>query len=100
MELTNKEIIQAIDSLNLLAEKELTVSLSFKIAKTIKVLTGIYEAYLSTLEPIKEDREKVMALLDIKNNIEITPFSMEEIEQACQTLTPQQAFGLEVLIDG
>lgn len=100
MKLTNRQIITAIDALSSICEQDLPVKLSFKIFTIHEALEEKYKVYLKTLEKIKDNEEKVKELLEIENDIQVTPFSIDEIENSSIKLKPVHVYGLKGLIDG
>lgn len=99
MILKNSEIIQAIDALNELKDKEMPVELAYKVIEMNETLMEKYTIYLKTLETLKTDKEK-MELFNLKTEIIVTPFFMSEFKDAEIKLTPMQAFGLKAVTDG
>lgn len=88
MKLTNQEIISLLNGLMEIEEKLMPVALAYKINCNNQVLTEKYRVYLKTLQPIKEDKEKVKELLKLETEVDLRLIPLKELEEASLTLTP------------
>ena len=108
MKLTNKQIINSIDSLKNLSSKELDVKTSFIIAKNIKAIDEISDIFVSekmklvnkygtkdkegnlkvddngaveiAKENLKEWNRSLSELLEIENNIDIKTININDLD--------------------
>lgn len=99
MKLTNQEIINAINALNSLQEKELPILITYKVIDNFEKLMQAYNSYFKTLDKAKTDKE-IKELLEIEKEIKLEKFSKQELIESGITLTPVQLVGLKRLIDG
>lgn len=108
MKITNREIINALDAMSLLKDRELPVELAFKVFDNHKKLMEAYEPYIKTMnktqEQYKDNNDKFLEeankLINIEREIEVKKFTREELLNSEVKLTPAELAGLEVLIDG
>lgn len=105
MEIKNSEVIQAIDVLNELSDKEMPVEITFKVINTLEQLFSFYRPYLKSLEKLKEQFDEgselegeVKKLLDITVEGAIPPFTKNELIESGIELTPSQLVRLKPLI--
>lgn len=108
MKLTNKQIINSIDSLKNLSSKELDVKTSFIIAKNIKAIDAISDIFISEKmklvnkygtkdkegnlkvddngaveianDNLKEWNRSLSELLEIKNDIDIETINIKDLD--------------------
>lgn len=88
MKLTNQEIISLLNGLMEIEDRQMPVALAYKINCNNQALTEKYRVYLKTLQPIKEDKEKVKELLKLETEVDLRLISLKELEEASLTLTP------------
>lgn len=108
MEITNRQMLEAVDGLNELSELALPVKTAFKLSKITRNLHGILEAYNATLKQLQEKHaerdengqqvvyqdgeitriqlkdvkvfnQEYEELMDQESVIEITPLSIDEL---------------------
>lgn len=69
------------------------VALAFKVNKVRRKLMDSYEDYLKTLEPIKNDEEKVQELLGLESEVSAEKIGVKELLDSCISLSPKAVQG-------
>lgn len=88
MKLTNQEIIRLLNGLMEIESIEMPVKLAYKLNVNNLALTECYKVYLKTLEPIKENNQKVEELLNLETQVDIKPVCLNEFDKAGLKITP------------
>lgn len=104
--MTNQQIIQTINALNAISNKEMPIELTYKVMDNLGRLLGAYEPYTKSLEKIKakysEGSEMFYSeagkLLEIEVELDINYFTKDELLESGISLTPLDLISLQPLI--
>lgn len=99
MKFKNKEIIEIINAINSLAEKDMPITLTYFIINNHKKLIEAYDVYNRARVKAK-DQDELMKLLDIEVDVDVELINKQDLIEANLTLTPQQLLSLQRLIYG
>lgn len=99
MKFTNQEIINALNALDSLSQKELPILLTYQILEIHDYLMELYKVYSKALSKAKNDDE-IKELLNIEKEISIPMLNKQDLIDADVTLTPVQLAGIRRLIIG
>lgn len=99
MKLTNQEIINLLNTLNTIAEKDFPISLTYKIIDNQEKLLSQYQVYEKAKAKVKSD-EELMELLEVKCDVGISTIDKNELIESGVSLSPVQLVGLKRLING
>lgn len=99
MKLTNQEIINLINALNDLSQKDLPITIAYKIIGNVEKLMNVYATYEKTKEKVKTDQE-LLELLEIENDIDLELIEKQELIDAGITISPAQLVGISEIING
>ena len=99
MKLTNQEIINIGNTLFSLQDKEMPITLTYKIVNNLELITEAYQVFEKTKQKAKTE-EELKELLEIEKEVKLETFDKQELIDAGITLTPVQLVGLKRLING
>lgn len=99
MKLTNQEIINIIQALDSLGNKELPILITYKIVDNLDRLMSVYEVYDKTRVKAKNDDE-IKELLKAEREVELETLTKQDLIDSGITLTPFQLVGFRRIIDG
>lgn len=99
MKLTNQEIINTINGLQSIEEKELPILLTYRVIDNLEKLLTVYESYSKTLDKAKTEKE-IKELLGVEKEVDIEPINKQELIDANISLSPVQLVSLKRIIDG
>ena len=99
MKLTNQEIINMGNTLFSLQDKEMPITLTYKIVNNLELITEAYQVFEKTKQKAKTE-EELKELLEIEKEVKLETFDKQELIDAGITLTPVQLVGLKRLING
>ena len=99
MNLKNQEIINLINVLDSMAEKEFPVNLTYRILENYDKLLKAYRIYEQAKSKIKTD-EELLELLDIETKVDIEPINKQELIDSGVEIAPNQLYELKRIING
>lgn len=99
MLITNEQIIRTYNALDSLSNKEMPITLTYKVMNNLDRLLEAYRVYEKTLSKTKND-EEVQELLNIEVDVDVELLEKQELIDAGITLTPVHLNGLKRLIYG
>ena len=99
MKLTNQEVINLINGLNEIAEKDLPILMTYKVIGNLDKLMNIYTSFDKARKKAKTD-EELFELLNFENEIELETIDKQELIDTGIQITPIQLIGISRMIDG
>lgn len=99
MKIKNKEIITMFNALDSLGNKDMPITMTYKVVNNIDTLLNAYQIFDKAKGKAKDDKE-IEELLEIEKEIDLETFDKQEMVEAGITLTPVQLVGLKRLIHG
>lgn len=99
MKLTNQEIINALNALEEIKDKEFPILITYKIIANTEKLFNAYSPYDKARQKAKNDAD-LAALLCECQEVEIEKINKQELVDCAVTFTPTQLLSLKGIIDG
>ena len=99
MKLSNQEIINILNTINTISNKDFPIITTYKILDNEEKLLKEYQIYEKAKAKVKTEDE-LKELLLIEKEIEIDLIDKNELVESGVTLSPVQLVGLKRLING
>ena len=99
MVLTNQRIIDLLNTIGSIMNKDFPVKLTFQLIDNQEKLIKHYEVYEKAKAKVKTE-EELLELLGIETEVDINPIDKNELLESGINLTPAQLVGLKRIIDG
>lgn len=99
MKLTNQEIVNTLNILYSIADKDFPIALTYQLIDIQEKLMQAYQVYDKARIKAKTDGE-LIELLEITAEVEIEGIDKEELIASGASLSPAQLVGLRKIING
>lgn len=99
MKFKNKEIIETINAINSLADKDMPITITYFFINNHKKLCEVYDIYNEARLKAK-DQDELMKLLNLEVDVDVELINKQELIDSNISLTPKQLIDLKRLIYG
>lgn len=99
MKLTNQEIINILNILFSISEKDFPITLSYHLIDIQEKLLTAYQVYEKAKAKVKTD-EELLKLLEINVDFDFELIDKTELIESGASLSPAQLLGLKKIING